>query len=318
MTGLRGISARDYEFLRPSAGDPGFSEWEKAAPQSNGTPGLDPFPELDGADELRLVSGEQFRARWTGSSLHWSTSAKSRTSNLGPAGEIVRVGRLTLVLTGRRVAVIVPQEYISYEGIPGRGATTAPTIGDRLKMRAVRRIGTKVAPKLVDELLGDLSPRAGHVPLDCIASLATEGQGRALVVGLRIESSPRLKSAEIRIGMRQRDLQIAIDSIAAQVRERWSGVALPEPLAASTHSIKTKQGPVSARYTAPFFRPVGSRTVTTSDGADAWPAPSDLVPPAPRPVPSSSWTCRECGHPTPSEDPRCLRCRQARQAAGRT
>lgn len=313
MTGLRGIGPRDYEFLRPTAGDPGFSEWEKAAPHSRGVPGLDPFPELDSTDGVRLVPGEQLRERWSAASLRWSTSAQTSKSKLGPTGEIVRDGRFNVALTSHRLAVVVPQEYMSYEGIPGRGATVAPTLGDRLKMRAIRRVGVKIAPKLVDDLLGDLSPRAGHVPLDCIAGLASRDDGRTLVVELRIASPGSGTDAAIRIGLREGNARAALESIVEGIRQRWASVQLPPDFDAAARSIAVEPRSDGVGYAAPIFRAVGSDAVMSGDGERSTPAPIELVPmPPSRQVPPGGWTCADCGHVNPSDQPRCQRCRHAR------
>jgi hypothetical protein len=279
MTGLRGISATDYEFLRPTAGDPGSSAWEKASAASQGVPGLDAFPILNSDDSLRLLSGEEALTRWVSTSLHWTSSSPAPGSRCPASGEVVKNGKLPVVLTDRRLAVIVPQEYINYEGIPGRGATVVPTMSDRLKMRAVRRVGGKIAPRLVDELLGDMAPRAGHLPLDSIATVAADDNGKSLAIGFEIVDISPSSVASVQLGVRDGNAAVLAQSIAEAIRDRWASVGLAGPMLELVRTASWQRAGVVVSYIAPLHRSVGSGTVTVVDGSrPSFPAPADLMP----------------------------------------
>jgi len=315
MTGLRGIAAKDYGFLRPGPGDPGFSEWEKAAPGSQGVPGLDPFPQLQLDDSVRLHPGEEARMDWVATSLHWTTSRTRDRSKLGPSGEVVENGKLPTLLTDHRLVVVVPQEYINYQGVPGGGATAVPTMSDRLKLRAIRRIGTKIAPKLVDELLGDMSPRAGHVPLDSIASLASTDGGRFLTVGLEVAGTSPPATANVRLGVRDGSADLLVEAIVEQIHARWAAVGLTGPMLELVRSSCARSTAEGLSYTAPMHRAVGSGNVTVTTGsAPAFVAPEGLTPPAPPVAIIGGWSCSNCGQVSPPDQTRCLRCRRARSS----
>jgi hypothetical protein len=278
MNGLRGIEVENYEFLRPTAGDPGFSAWEKAAAVSQGVPGLDPFPALSADDTLRLLPGEEQLSGWVATSLHWSNSSRAKNSRLPASGEVVKSGKVSIVLTDRRLAIIVPQEYINYQGTPGQGATIAPTMTDRVKLRAIRRVGGKIAPRLVDELLGDMSPRVGHVPLDGIATLTAVNHGNGLAIGFEIVGTDPL-AASLRLGLRERNAGQLVDSIVTAIRKRWAQVDLTDPLLEIVRASSCQSTESGVTYRAPLHRPVGSRMVTVVDGSSAsFEAPPDLTP----------------------------------------
>jgi hypothetical protein len=279
MTGLRGIVAEDYEFLRPTAGAPGFSAWEKAAAANRGVPGLDPFPALHPDDTLCLLRGEERLTGWVATSLHWTSSSPTSDSRHVASGEVVKHGKLPVVLTDRRLAVIVPQEYINYEGIPGRGATVTPTMTDRLKLRAIRRIGGKIAPRLVDELLGDMSPRAGHVPLDSIARLAADDNGKSLAIAFEIVGTSPSSTASVQLGVGEGNAVVLVESIAKGIRERWGHVGLTAPMLDLVLSSSCQRTGEGITYVAPLYRPVGSGVVTVVDGSSAsFQAPTELTP----------------------------------------
>jgi hypothetical protein len=277
VAGLRTIAASEYEFLSPTFGYAGYDAWHKLSAANLGVPGLDPYPLVNERRELQLVAGERIVQQWMASSLYWLSPLRLPTSRLPASGQFARSGKLPLVLTTQRVAVVAPEEYLNYEGRPNAKATIAPTAMDSFKLRAVRKIGSAVAPKLTKELLGDDIPRGGHVPLDCIESLAIADDGRQLTIGVQIANGDAPASAQVRVGLSDGSGAEVVAAIVRQVGERWAEVGVPERLAGHVPVLRPTADS-DGRVEAGFFRPIGAATLARRDAVEPVAAPALLTP----------------------------------------
>jgi hypothetical protein len=277
VTGLSGISAQDYEFFDPRDGDPGSVEWARAAASNRGLPGQDPYPLLDGSGGIRLCVGEQLLGEWGVTTIARSLKAAS-TGRPTPAGEWVREelvtrGKAAVQLTSLRVAVVVPGEYVNQLD-PRYPRGQAPVLRSSLKDRLLMRSASRVAPGWTADLLGDLSPRAGHVALDNIESLScTQGDADGMVtihVSVAGSAPPPARIASLYVELHATTAHAVsmFDGIVDAARTRWLGLDLPAPLRAAVEQTTAESTSTGGReYVPPLFRPIGSRTVLVCEWA---------------------------------------------------
>lgn len=286
---------------------------------------------VDERDELRLISGEQTLTRWTATSLartvEPSKNAMDRVRHAERSkregwDQVVTRGRVRLQLTTQRFVVIVPQEYANYDG-GGRAAEVRPTAADRIKLRLIRKVGSKVAPRIVDELLGDVAPQVEVFDLANVAAVEAEGN-RCL---LRYEVVKHVlgdrRRTEHTVELVSGDATAIVERTGDAVMRRWLAAGLDASLHRLVEETRVERANGRVSYRPALFLPQGSRELVVVGQPDTRPpAPSRLAAPQPPARPAATaggWACAACGHAGNSKDQdRCLRCRRARSSSRTT
>jgi hypothetical protein len=292
VTGLRGTSAREYEFFTPSTAD--FLD-HLGDPANPGVPGQDPFPRLDSAGQLQTVEGERLLGEWEARALTRGLMHRTGTPDDWAVAdgewlreELASRGRVKIVLTNLRLLVAIPQTHLNrqtYEVVirpvrkRGEGPAVPPNLKDRAMLGAMARLGRGSGPlgQFSRDLIGDLPPVAGHLAHETIRSVTWPAPGRRGPVV--VQSVVRATGRSVAVGQsREKFLALELDigrqgtaelgrRLAEAIRTCWEGAGLAGDVPPGVGEGPVADAAGELRYEPPRFRPIGSAHATAADPA---------------------------------------------------